>query len=488
MTDIHGQTPEWVRDAVFYQIFPDRFATSKQLRKPHNLEAWDAPPTSHGFKGGDLLGVLECLDYLVDLGINAIYFNPIFQSAANHRYHTYDYYNIDPLLGGNETFRALLDGAHARGIRVVLDGVFNHASRGFFQFHDVMENSGASPYLDWFNVHGLPLNAYQEDQPPNYDAWWNLHALPKFNTDNPDVREYLLGVAEHWVKFGIDGWRLDVPAEIKDDSFWQEFRRRVKAANPEAYIVGEIWHEAGHWLKGDQFDAVMNYLFTKLSMQFFIADEIDPELVKGSSLWPVHNMWGLEFGQEIEALLKLYSPEVTHAQLNLLDSHDTARFLTAANGDESALRLATLFQMVYPGAPCIYYGDEVGMSGGKDPLSRGGFPWQQDRWNVGLRDFIKKAVALRHDHPALRRGLYSTLYGQGSLYAIGRQTVGDTLVTIFNVGREPQVGNIPVSGFLSDDAVLRDVWDGGQYAVGAGELTVHLAPRSALVLEVVEHQ
>jgi len=238
MTAIH--TPEWVKDAVFYQIFPDRFAKSNAVPKPSNLEPWDSPPTVYGFKGGDLLGVAERLDYLQDLGVNAIYFTPIFQSAANHRYHTHDYYQVDPILGGNAALRALLDEAHRRGIRVVLDGVFNHASRGFYQFNHILENDGASPYLDWFFVRKYPLHAYEDQYRPGYEAWAGLRALPKFNTDTPAVREFLWGVGEHWIRQGIDGWRLDVPAEIKDDAFWQEFRRRVKSLNPEAYIVGEI--------------------------------------------------------------------------------------------------------------------------------------------------------------------------------------------------------------------------------------------------------
>src|SRR6516225_7234760 len=184
------QTPEWVRDAVFYQIFPDRFARSMTLPKSRHLDEWGAPPTYHGYQGGDLIGVVEHLDYLVDLGISAVYFTPIFQSASNHRYHTHDYEKVDPMLGGTPALRRLVDEAHGRGIRVVLDGVFNHASRGFFQFHDIMQKA------------------------PNYRAWWGLHALPKFNTGCPAVREFLWGIGRMWTEFGIDGWRLDVPNEI----------------------------------------------------------------------------------------------------------------------------------------------------------------------------------------------------------------------------------------------------------------------------------
>jgi cyclomaltodextrinase len=225
-------TPSWVKNALFYQIFPDRFASSSKVIKPGNLEPWEAPPTRQGFKGGDLLGVLEHLDYLEDLGITALYFNPVFQSASNHRYHTHDYYQVDPLLGGNEALRQLLDAAHSHGIRIVLDGVFNHASRGFFQFNHILEVGEKSPYINWFDIKGFPLNAYNGK--PNYRCWANLADLPEFNTANPQVREFIFGVARYWLEQGIDGWRLDVPFCIDDDSFWKEFRQVVKSTNPEA--------------------------------------------------------------------------------------------------------------------------------------------------------------------------------------------------------------------------------------------------------------
>ncbi len=260
----YSNPPDWVHQAVFYQIFPDRFARSESHKINLNLEDWDTEPTAFGYKGGDLWGVIEHLDYLEDLGVNAIYFCPVFSSTANHRYHTHDYYHVDWILGGNEAFRALLQAAHARGIKVILDGVFNHASRGFYQFNHTLENGKFSPFLDWFHFNrhwldsGEPINAYaiQHGQHQKtvsetslgaygYQAWWDIPALPKFNTDNPEVREFLFNVVEYWTRFGIDGWRLDVPMEINDDSFWQEFRARVRAINPEAYIVGEIWEDAG---------------------------------------------------------------------------------------------------------------------------------------------------------------------------------------------------------------------------------------------------
>ncbi|MEA2515557.1 MAG: cyclomaltodextrinase / maltogenic alpha-amylase / neopullulanase [Thermomicrobiales bacterium] len=262
------ETPDWVKHAIFYQIFPDRFAKSAGLEKPNNLEPWDSDPTPRGYKGGDLVGVRERLDFLQELGVTAIYFTPIFQSASNHRYHTHDYYRIDPLLGGDKAFDELLAECHRRGLRVVLDGVFNHASRGFFQFNDILENGEASPWLDWFTFTKHPANAYDHGRPPDYTAWVGLHALPKFNTDNPQVREYLMRVGEYWLRKGIDGWRLDVAPEITSEGFWAEFRERMKAVNPKAYLVGEIWGDASPWLQGDQFDGTMNYLFTEAAIAF----------------------------------------------------------------------------------------------------------------------------------------------------------------------------------------------------------------------------
>jgi hypothetical protein len=305
------RTPEWVKHAVFYQIFPDRFARSERVPKATHLEPWDAPPTVHGYKGGDLLGVVERLDHLQSLGVTALYFNPIFQSGANHRYHTHDYFRVDPMLGGDAALRELLDAAHARGMRVVLDGVFNHASRGFLQFHDVLENGPASAYLDWWHIEGFPLGAYGEgDGALRYRAWWDLPALPKFDTDTPAVREFLLSVGEHWLRFGVDGWRLDVPNEIDDDDFWREFRRRCRAVNPEAYIVGELWTGAERWLQGDQFDAVMNYQVTKAVLGF-VAAEIDDAEVARCGYGAVPRLSAQAFQKAIGAELSRYHPEIT---------------------------------------------------------------------------------------------------------------------------------------------------------------------------------
>jgi neopullulanase len=478
-----GTTPDWVQDAIFYQIFPDRFARSAHVDKPNHLETWESPPTLHGFKGGDLVGVVEHLDYLADLGINAIYFCPIFQSAANHRYHTHDYFQVDPILGGNAAFHNLIAAAHARDIRVVLDGVFNHASRGFYYFNHTLENGKHSPFLDWFTFTKFPLHAYDDGQ-QGYAAWWNHKALPKLNTFNPQVREYLMRVGEHWIEQGADGWRLDVPTEIDDDSFWQEFRTRVRAKNPDAYLVGEIWHRADRWLQGDQFDAVMNYQFTRAALSFCIGlKHAQKDLLQGSSYGDVTNADAKQFAAALEQVQTWYHPEITYAQMNLLDSHDTARFLSIAKGDKSALRLAWLAMFTYPGAPTIYYGDEIGMEGGKDPDCRRGMIWDKTLWDMDLHATVKKYVALRKKYRCLRRpGGYARLHAQDMAFVFARQLQGETVIVGLNAGDRPVVMDLSVGALMEDGAVAQNEWDGETKSVENGVLRgVGLPPREGVV-------
>ena len=473
-------TPDWVKDAIFYQIFPDRFALSARVDKPHNLETWDAPPTTYGFKGGDLLGVVEHLDYLQDLGINAIYFCPIFQSTANHRYHTHDYFQVDPILGGNAAFKTLLDEAHRRGIRVIIDGVFNHASRGFYQFNHTLENGAASPYRDWFTFREFPVRAYSE--PINYEAWWGIPALPKFNTKNPQVREFIFRVAEYWVRQGIDGWRLDVPGEIDDDEFWREFRRRVKAVNPDAYIVGEIWHRADRWLQGDQFDAVMNYQFTRACLEFFI-DDLNHAIAQESSYGSIRPISADEFSRTLGDLLTWYPGEITQAQMNLLDSHDTARLITIARGDVSALRLSLLTMFCYVGAPTLYYGDEIALEGAQDPDSRRGMIWQPGTRGVEMIEFVKRLTALRKKYTALRRGKMTALYASGKVFAFARHLPGaETILVAINAGREPVTLDLRVEHLLNNGDHLIEEWSHTETIVEENYARgIRIAPRDAAI-------
>ena len=494
-------TPDWVQDAIFYQIFPDRFARS--TRNPSGnlpFEPWDSAPTGHGFKGGDLYGILEKLDYLKDLGVTALYLNPILASASNHRYHAYDYYAVDPLLGGNDAFRELLEQAHKNNIRIILDGVFNHASRGFWQFHHVLECGDGSPYKDWFLFDPERLNrrrhwgAYpgpqelkalqQEDSITaiGYRGWWNLPALPKFNINTPAVREFLFGVAEHWIKQGVDGWRLDVPTEIDDDSFWQEFRRRVRAINPEAYIVGEIWHEAQRWLQGDQFDAIMNYDVTKPMLAFFPGTHLNYRVLHQQSNYHgiQHVMDAHEFADRIDHNLGLYRRDITYAQLNLLDTHDTPRFLSCAGGDKDALKLAWLFMLSYPGAPCIYYGDEIGLDGEHDPDCRKSFPWEESKWDKNLLAYVKQVIALRKQNLALRRGDFRRLWSADATYAFSRSLEEDTLVIALNASELPQQVELTYEAKKSPKAILGEASD---ISVSDHRLKFKIPARSGVILK-----
>ena len=444
------QTPDWVKHAIFYQIFPDRFARTTRTDLPISmqvpLETWDSPPTMEGYKGGDLWGVAENLDYLQSLGVTAIYFTPIFQSACNHRYHTHDYYQVDPLLGGNEAFFDLLKAAHDRNMKVVLDGVLNHASRGFFYFNDILENGEKSPWVDWFKIEAWPLSAYDGTKPANYESWWDIRSLPEFNHDNPQAREYLMRVGEYWIEQGIDGWRLDVPFDVKAEGFWAEFRSRIKAINPDAYLLGEVWTDASEWLQGDQFDGVMNYLFTGPAIAFAAQDGVDRSLVEKVDYHPYPALDAKAYSEKIESLLNLYDWEIQQTQLNLLSSHDVARVLSVMNEDLSSMELATLLLMTFPGAPSIFYGDEVGLPGRLDPDSRRTFP-KEENWNQPILKLHKDLIALRAAHPALRTGKYQTLAAEGLCYVFARLLDKEMIVVAVNAGKaavQVRLADMPV--------------------------------------------
>lgn len=509
--------PAWVRDAVFYQVFPDRFAASSRVAKPGPLEPWDAAPTNYGFKGGDLLGIVEHLDHIQELGANALYLTPIFQSASNHRYHTYDYLAVDPLLGGDAALRELIDAVHARGMRIVLDGVFNHTGRGFWPFHHVLETGAGSPYRSWFHwdeaglAAGRPPNAYpagrmrsgvgtdapvpgEVDPGPDalsalerlgYEAWWGMPALPKLNIAEPAVRDYLWGVAEHWLRFGIDGWRLDVPAEIQDRSFWQEFRRRCRAVNPEAYTVGEIWHVDPDWVSGDRFDALMNYPLAEAIIGFVGGHSLNEALLRSHHEYGmVTRMDGAGFAARLDELLRAYAPETNSVQLNLLNSHDTPRVLSVLGGDREAMELATLLQATLPGAPCIYYGDEVGVQGGIDPDSRRAFPWDTSRWDSVLYESMRAMLAARHAEAALRSDEVTIAGTSGAALAFRRGDGGPLAVAV-NAGDATASVKIAESGAGEPLLAVGRARDTGvRVATIDGALQVVVPPRSGAIVRI----
>lgn len=507
------ETPDWVRDAVFYQVFPDRFARSGRVDAPGPLEPWDAPPTVHGFKGGDLYGVADRLDYLAELGATAIYLNPIFASTANHRYHTSDYLSVDPLLGGDAALRELLDRAHALGIRVVLDGVFNHTGRGFWAFSHILENGLASPYLDWFHVDhvalasGRPLRAYPiaagagdplvhgngsaSMAAYGYEAWWDLPALPKLNTGNGKVREHLMTVAEHWIRFGADGWRLDVPTEIDDDEFWREFRRRVKAVNRDAYIVGEVWVEDRRWLTGDQFDAYMNYPLGFAALSFAAATGRDQRVIdqQPNVRASLTHDDGPAFARRLAHVMTAYPPEIVEVQLNLLGSHDMPRIQAICGGDRDAVRLATLVVMTVPGAPCLYYGDEIGMTGEHDPGCRGAFPASRTAWDQDQLGYVRGLIAVRRESAALRRGTLRIVGADGSTIAWRRDLGDASVVVALNAG--PAEAHLSAELDDLDGRTLEPLVPSGwpwpassNVVVRSGRADLALPPRGARLLRL----
>jgi cyclomaltodextrinase len=461
--------PTWVQDAVFYQIFPDRFFNGDPSNDPPNVQPWGAEPTNKGFQGGDLRGITEKLEYIADLGANAIYLNPIFASTANHRYHTSDYFRIDPTLGTIKDFHSLIESAHNIGIKVILDGVFNHSGRGFFAFSDILDNGAESRFKDWYHIHHFPVDAFSPGPSMTYEAWWGIKDLPKFNTDNPSVRSYIMDVARYWIEQGTDGWRLDVPGEIQDDDFWAEFRETVKQSNPDAYLVGEIWDADANWVGEGHFDGLMHYPLRNAILDW-IRDEIPVE----------------EFAKQVEGFVEIYQPENYLAMFLSLGSHDTRRLWTAMGGDLNKVKLAIFLQFSYPGAPSIYYGDEIGMQGEKDPFNRGAFPWDQSHWNHDLRVFVQSLIAVRHQSPALCRGKFVPLASseEENWYAFAREADGQQVAAAVNVSGEARQLSIPVARLgWQDGQMVASMLSQDQYQVKDGTLLLPLAPSEGKLIK-----
>lgn len=382
------KAPEWVANTIWYQIFPKSFYGAE------------------GRENGDLEGIIEKLDYIKDMGFNGIYLTPIFESPSDHKYDTTDYFKVDKEFGNNEILGELVKEAHKRGIKVMLDAVFNHC--GFFHpfWQDVIEKGTDSKYFDCFYVldknkpivygevkNGVPEEAPREEL--NYYTFAYTQAMPKWNTSNPIAREYLLNVASYWIeKYNIDGWRLDVSNEVSHD-FWRELRKKVKAINKDVFLLGENWDNSYPWLQGDQFDAVMNYEFSIPIWSFFRLN--NSSKIKYSAE---------EFKFEISKLLVGYPKHLTKNLFNLLDSHDTERFLNVVDGNIEVAKLAYIFLFTFPGTPCTYYGSEVGMTGGEHG-NREPMIWEKEKQNQDLLLFIKKLIDLRKTHKSFKTENFS---------------------------------------------------------------------------------
>ncbi|MFO7653503.1 MAG: alpha-amylase family glycosyl hydrolase [Candidatus Krumholzibacteriia bacterium] len=470
-------TPEWAKDGVIYQIFPERFRNGDTANDPDFSEPWyqgvtelppsgktngeyfhlvddwydvaglqrspyrtDGRPDYYSFYGGDIAGIHGKLDYLTDLGVTVIYFNPLNQGMSNHKYDPVDYLTIDPHFATEDEFKRFVSDCHEHGIRIIVDMAFNHTGNWHFAFRDAVEKGRQSEYWNWYEFHDWPLPATRDFEASRYyDCWWGFGLHPNLNYDlarpnadenhiedaaqanvNQPVVDYVLSVADYWLgELDIDGFRLDVPNEVPF-WFWKAFRERCSAIKPDAYLVGELWGNAGRWIGPDCFDATMNYKFFRDPvMDFFGQGRID----------------AASFDRVLGPGRFQYPPQAVAVMMNLIDSHDTVRFLTTT-GDVRRLMLAALFSMTYVGMPTIWYGDEVGMTGDKDPDCRRPFDWRYigDPRKRALRDYYGHITRLRRDTPVLRRGDFTTLHAAGSAYAFARAHEGWVAVALFNAG------------------------------------------------------
>lgn len=383
------KAPEWVKGTVWYQIFPERFANGDTTNDPKGTKAWNPEehPGREDFYGGDLQGVLDHLDHFEALGVNGLYFCPIFKASSNHKYDTLDYLEIDPDFGDKKLFKKLVEECHKRGIKVMLDAVFNHMGFNSPQFQDLIKKQEKSKYADWFHVHDFPvryeaMDAEALESRMNYDTFAFEYRMPKLNTANPEVQEFLLHIAEYWIKeFDIDAWRLDVANEI-DHHFWKRFRAVCDAAKSDFYILGEIWHSSQAWLQGDEFTAVMNYAYTDAMIEHYAKKTISMD----------------KMVNKMNAQLMLYRKQTNQMQFNVLDSHDTPRILTLAGDDKDLMKQLEALMFLQPGVPCVYYGDEFGMNGEGDPDCRKCMPWEADQQDADMFDFFKGLIAFRKAH------------------------------------------------------------------------------------------
>lgn len=458
--------PSWLEDTVFYQIFPDRFYNGDVTNDPFPLTPWGEKPQLNNFFGGDLAGIIQKIPYLQELGVNALYLNPIFDAPSNHKYDIRDYLRISPEFGDFKTYLRMVRELHVSGIRLILDGVFNHTGDQFWAFRDLMRRGMESPYHKWYNCHQYPVRQYPC---PNYECWWGIGSLPKLNYAEESVIRYILRVAAFWTLTGIDGWRLDVPNEVTPE-FWPLFRRLVKALNPEAYIVGEIWEDASFWLQGDMFDSVMNYCLRDLIISFFAREEIT----------------AADFDHGLAQLRARHSPKVTAGMFNLLGSHDTPRFLTICQGKKERMLLALLFLFTYPGVPVIYYGDEIGMTGEKDPDCRKTMIWDESKWDKEIFGAVKRLIRLRKEKSALQRGeIQTVLAGHNGVYGYWRTYGREKMLVLFNRSDKMHYVTLPLPAGLEGN--WRQIYPGvSKDFKFTKEIQVHLPPWFGSIWEYQE--
>lgn len=360
-------TPSWVDQTAWYQIFPERFFNGNTSNDPKPHGAWGSlPVNNHTFYGGDIAGITQKLDYIANLGFSGIYMTPIFESPSGHKYDTVDYFKIDPGFGTLDEFKTFVKEAHKRGIKVMLDGVFNHIGFRSKQWLDVLKNQEKSIYRDWFHIQTFPVSEptgkmTHDRHDLGFDTFAFTYHMPKLNTSVPAVKEFIFKVARYWIEeAGIDGWRLDVAGEV-DHPFWKEFRKNARATKSDLFIVGEILNDALPWLQGDEFDSVMNYHLT-YHIRDFIA---------------TNSLTAPQFARRIIDLYHMYPSTANRVLFNLVDCHDTARFLTQCQNNPRRAWLGYVLQYAMPGTPSVYYGNEIEMQGNNDPDCRRCMIWDE---------------------------------------------------------------------------------------------------------------
>lgn len=410
------EVPQWAANKVVYQIFPSRFAATQPVDK----ELWyKAPITPMDDLHGNLRGIIEHLDYIKDLGIDVVYLTPIFKSNSCHKYDTIDYYQVDPSFGTTEDLKELVQKSHERGMKVVLDAVYNHSGREFFAFQDILEKGEKSKYLDWYFIDELPPSG-EWGEIPNFKCFGYYGGMPKLNLKNPEVEKYITDVACYWIKeCDIDGWRLDVGDEISH-FFWKNFRKAIKAVKKDMLIIGEIWHYAGDFLEGDEWDTVMNYPFY-LNLIDLLADE---------------KINVSQFVQNLGYLKGRLNKKCYPLMWNLIDSHDTARFLHLCHDNKKKQHLAAAFQLLMPGMPMVYYGDEYAMPGANDPDCRRGMYWDEEYQDKEMYNWYKKLMQIRKAHACIVEGemIETITNDDDDTIVMIRKNGEETIAMFFNCG------------------------------------------------------
>ncbi|MDR3191397.1 MAG: glycoside hydrolase family 13 protein [Lactobacillaceae bacterium] len=445
------KAPDWVKQTIWYQIFPERFANGDTSNDNPGTLPWnpdDNPDRDH-FYGGDLRGIIDHLDHLVDLGVNGLYLTPIFEAPTVHKYDTVDYLEIDPHFGTKADFKELVEAAHQRGMRVMLDAVFNHIGDQSPQWQDVLANGADSKYADWFHVHEFPARYTATDEfeyavDANYDTFAFTPHMPKLNTANPEVQAHLLHIATYWVEeFDIDAWRLDVANEV-DHHFWKRFHTELKKLKPDFYILGEIWTSAQAWLQGDEYSAVMNYAFTGSIVDYFAKQSISLEKMVSN----------------LNSQLMLNRDQTNQVMYNLLDSHDAPRILTVAKDNKDLVRQMLTFMFLQQGTPDIYYGTEYAMTGEQDPDNRKPMEWRPEKQDHAMYAFMQQLIALRKTYqPTLSEGnLVWELDTDQQIVSFTREINATKLIATFNTGNAPYTlpntpGTLVSSQLLTDNTL-----------------------------------